>query len=126
MKHNTEAMLEKLAEEIKINQEKIAGCEKEIEDAKKKIFESLEKNELETVVIGENEIKITIVRPTTLKFDEEGLKSSLSESQWRQITKTVLDKKALEDAVARGKIEISIVGENSKEVASKPYLRITQ
>jgi preprotein translocase subunit SecF len=127
MNHQTKTMLEKLAEEIKIQQGKIVDLEHEIAKAKKKIFDALESNEVDTITVGESEseTKITIVRPTSLKFNEEKLKEKLSDKQWRQITKTVLDKKAIEDAVARGTIDISIISANSVEVASKPYLRIT-
>jgi hypothetical protein len=69
---------------------------------------------------------VTVVRPTRLEFNEAGLEKALSEALWRQVTKRVLDKKALEDAVSRGKIDISVVSENSKEVATKPYLKITR
>lgn len=125
--YQTKEMLEQLVEEIKIQQGKIVDLEHEIAKAKKKIFDALESNEVDTITVGESEseTKITIVRPTSLKFNEEKLKEKLSDKQWRQITKTVLDKKAIEDAVARGKIDISIISANSVEVASKPYLRIT-
>ena len=128
MNHQTEKMISKLLDEIKENQEKLADAEYAIASAKTKIFDSLESNEIETVTVGEeeNQVKVTIVRPTTLKFNEDGLQKSLTPAQWRQVTKTVLDKKALEDAVARGKVDIGIVGKNSEEVASKPYLKITR
>jgi hypothetical protein len=128
MNYQTEKMLSNLLEEIKENQAIVADAESAIADAKKKILQSLENNEIDTVTIGEEEsqIKVTIVRPTTLKFNEDGLQESLTPTQWRQITKTVLDKKLLEDAVARGKVDISIVSKNSKEVASTPYLKITR
>lgn len=127
MNHQTKKMLEQLIEEMKIQQGKIVDLEHEVAKAKKKIFDALENNELDTITIGESEseTKITIVRPTSLKFNEEKLKEKLSDKQWRQITKSVIDKKAIEDAVARGTIDISIISANSVEVASKPYLRIT-
>ena len=127
MNHQTKKMLEQLVEEIKTQQEQLVDLEHEIAKSKKKIFDALENNEVDTITIGESEseTKITIVRPTSLKFNEEKLKEKLSDKQWRQITKTVLDKKAIEDAVARGTIDISIISANSAEVASKPYLRIT-
>ena len=127
MNHQTKKMLEQLVEEIKTQQAQLVDLEHEIAKSKKKIFDALESNEVDTITIGESasETKITIVRPTSLKFNEETLKAKLSANQWRQITKTVLDKKAVEDAVARGTIDISIISANSVEVASKPYLRIT-
>ncbi len=127
MNHQTKKMLEQLAEEIKIQQGKIVDLEHEIAKSKKRIFDALESNEIDTITIGESEseTKITIVRPTSLKFNEEKLQEKLSDKQWRQITKYVIDRKAIEDAVARGIIDISIISANSVEVASKPYLRIT-
>jgi len=121
------ASLKQWAEEIIKKKEEIALLEKEISQKQEKVFETLEKNELETIVVGESEseIKITIVRPSTLKFKEDALQEQLSAKQWRQITKTVIDKKAVEDAVARGIVDISVISKNSSEVASKPYLKIT-
>lgn len=107
--------------------EQLATLEKKIAEVKEKLMEKLENSELETITVGEvgAEVKVTIVRPTTLKIDEAGLESALTKPQWKLVTKQVVDKKALEDAVVRGKIDANIVAENSKEVASRPYLRIT-
>ena len=69
--------------------------------------------------------KVTIVRPTSIEIDEEGLKKALTASQWKAITTLSLDKKKLEDNVARGKIDIDVVANNSTEKPKKPYLKIT-
>ena len=69
--------------------------------------------------------KVTIVRPTSIEIDEEGLKKAITASQWKAITTLSLDKKKLEDHVARGKIDIDIVAKNSTEKPKKPYLKIT-
>lgn len=108
-------------------QEEMAKLEKRLATIKSKLMQKMEDAELETITLGEEgaTVKVTIVRPTTLKIDEEGLKEALPKVVWNSITKTSVDKKALEDAVVRGKIEPSVVASNSKEVASKPYLRIT-
>ena len=128
MNHQVKTAIEKTLDKIQDEQEKLQDIEKSISELKEKLFDLLEKHELETVMVGEDghEIKVTIVRPTSLKLNEEGIKSEISDAQWRQITKNVIDKKALEDAVARGNIEISVVSNNSKEVALKPYLKITR
>lgn len=99
----------------------------EIQDIKEQIMKTMESEGLETLLVGEddNQHKVTIVRPSVLKLDEEGLETALSKAQWKLVTKQTIDKKALENAVVRGKIDPLIVSENSKEVPSKPYLRIT-
>lgn len=106
--------------------EQLKQLDAELQDTKLKIMQKMEIEALETLVGGENdEYRVTIVRPSTLKIDEEGLESSLSKAQWKLITKHSVDKKALENAIVRGKIDPSIVSDHSKEVLSKPYLRIT-
>lgn len=99
----------------------------EIQGIKEQIMKTMESEGLETLLVGEddNQHKVTIVRPSVLKLDEEGLETALSKAQWKLVTKQTIDKKALENAVVRGKIDPLIVSENSKEVPSKPYLRIT-
>ena len=128
MNHKTTTAIEDLLNEIDFHQQEADVHSEKVAKAKESLFALLEKHELETIKVGEDgdSTKVTIVRPTSMEFNEEGLKDSVSDSVWRQITKLVLDKKALEDAVARGKVSVDIVAENSKEVAKKPYLKITK
>jgi hypothetical protein len=122
------SVIERLLAEYAEQQEALANISDALEKTKTKLMEYLEKNSLDTVTVGDEEdiTKVTIVRPTKLVFDESGLESALTKPQWSSITKRVVDKKALEDAVARGKIDISVVEQNSKEVGTKPYLKITR
>jgi hypothetical protein len=128
MQHNTTEAIKRLAEEHFRLKGLIEKHEEQLTENHQRIRELLERQEVETVTVGEEDdtIKVTVVRPTRLEFNEAGLEKALSEALWRQVTKRVLDKKALEDAVSRGKIDISVVSENSKEVATKPYLKITR
>ena len=128
MNYQTERAIEDLVDEIDFHQQEADIHLDKVGKAKEALMALLEKHELETVKVGEDgeSTKVTIVRATSMEFNEEGLKKSVSESVWRQITKVVLDKKALEDAVARGKVPIETVADNSKEVAKKPYLKITK
>ena len=128
MNYQTERAIEDLVDEIDFHQQEADIHLDKVGKAKEALMVLLEKHELETVKVGEDgeSTKVTIVRATSMEFNEEGLKKSVSESVWRQITKVVLDKKALEDAVARGKVPIETVADNSKEVAKKPYLKITK
>ena len=119
--------IERLLEEHHAIADEMTLLDERLTKVKKTLMEKLESAELETLTVGEegSEIKVTIVRPTTLKLNEAGLEKDLSSAQWKLITKKVVDKKALEDAVVRGKIDPTVVADNSNEVASKPYLRIT-
>lgn len=128
MNARTENAIEDLLDEIDFHQQEADVHANKVSKAKEALFALLEKHELETVKVGEegDSTKVTIVRPTSMEFNEDGLKKSVSDAVWRQITKLVLDKKALEDAVARGKVSVDIVADNSKEVPKKPYLKITK
>jgi hypothetical protein len=128
MNYQTENAIQELLDTIDFHQQEADIHDKAVNRAKEALLTLLEKHELETVKVGEDgeSCKVTIVRPTTMEFDEAGLKDSVSESVWRQITKLVLDKKALEDAVARNKVPLEVLAKNSKEVAKKPYLKITR
>jgi hypothetical protein len=119
--------VESLLNEHQSIKDTINDLDAQLTKLKEKIFGHLEDNALETLEVGEegSVIRVTIVRPTTLKIDEAGLEQALTKPQWKLITKQVVDKKALEDAVVRGKIDTNIVADQTKEVASKPYLRIT-
>jgi len=128
MNYQTERAIEDLLDDIDFHQQEADVHEKRVSEAKEALFALLEKHELETIKVGEEgeSAKVTIVRPTSMEFDEAGLKDAVSETVWRHITKLVLDKKALEDAVARGKVSVETVAQHSKEVAKKPYLKITR
>lgn len=128
MNHMTTKAIARMLATIGEAEERVAALQAEIETAKAEMFAMLERNELDTmeVELDEGTAKVTIVRPTQLKFDEDGLSSELSAQMWSSVTKRVLDKKALEDAVARGKIAPTIVAKHSAEVPTKPYLRITR
>ncbi len=126
MKRQIEAMTVLVQEHHEVQVE-IAELESRLNKIKSKLMDKLEEYELETIVLGDEGegVKVTIVRPTTLKIDENGLQQALTNAQWKSITKQVIDKKALEDAVVRGKIDAVTVSDHTKEVASRPYLRIT-
>lgn len=129
MHHKTTEAMKNLLIAIESAQQEVDTWTEELSSAKEELFALMEENTLDTVTIqvfeGEDQ-KVTIVRPTQLKINEEGLQDAVSEAIWRTITKRVIDKKALEDAVTRGKVEAETVSKHSKEVATKPYLRITR
>lgn len=128
MNHQTDWAIERLLGKIQELEESLRIAQDQLGSAKEELIALLEKHGVDSIetVIDEAPVKVTIVRPTQLKLDELGIEKSVSDSIWRSITKRVIDKKALEDAVSRGKVEPYIVSKNSKEVATKPYLRITR
>ena len=104
----------------------------ELEDMRKlieaEIIDRLEQNEadkIETNFEGSS-YTATIVRSSSLKFDEQGLAGAMSPSMWTQISRRVLDSKLLEDKVARGSIDVDTVAKYSEEVERKPYLKLTK
>ena len=128
MNHMTEKAIERLLIEIQSSEEELQTWQAQVEQSKKELLDLLEKHNIsstEQEVQGES-VKVTVVRPTRLEIDEDGLEQELTDSLWRLVTKVVLDKKALESAVAKGKIEPQTISKHSKEVATKPYLRITR
>lgn len=127
-KRSLQVVQELLSEYAELNDE-IAELNDTLQKVKDRIFKYLEDNELETLEVGDEEdsvARVTIVRPTTLKIDEERLEEALTAKQWAQVTKMSVDKKALENAVVRGVIEASIVADVSTEVPTKPYLKVTR
>lgn len=128
MNHMTEKAIERLLVEIQSSEEELQTWQAQVEKSKLELMELLEKHNIsstEQEVQGES-VKVTVVRPTRLEIDEDGLREDLTEAIWRLVTKAVIDKKALESAVAKGKIEPQTISKHSKEVATKPYLRITR
>lgn len=128
MNYQTEQAIERLLIEIESAEEEAQNWQAQVDKSKAELFALMEKHDLSTieVEIQEEGQRATIVRPTQLKIDEQALQDAVSEAIWRTITKRVIDKKALEDAVTRGKVEAETVSKHSKEVATKPYLRITR
>ena len=128
MNYQTEEAFKRLLVEIQTAEEEVQDWQAQVDKSKAELFALMEKHDLSTieVEIQEEGQRATIVRPTQLKIDEQALQDAVSEAIWRTITKRVIDKKALEDAVTRGKVEAETVSKHSKEVATKPYLRITR
>lgn len=128
MNHKTEEAIARLLLEIQSAEEEAQTWQAQVDKSKSELMELMDKHDLSTIAVPvrEEDQRVTVVRPTQLKINEEGLQDAVSEAIWRTITKRVIDKKALEDAVTRGKVEAETVSKHSKEVATKPYLRITR
>lgn len=79
-----------------------------------------------TVVDGDKQYKMTFVANDRVSLDEEGLKKALPAKLWKRVTKEVLDRKKLEDAVNSGEVTPEIVGAYTSVSRTKPYIRFTE
>lgn len=104
---------------------------KDLTDDKKvlqsKIISFLEENESSTVEweLNGRPSKATVVYSSVLKFDEDGLSEALTARMWNEISTRKLDQKKLEDKVARGSIDPTLVADHSDEVPRSPYIKIS-
>jgi hypothetical protein len=71
-------------------------------------------------------IQGTVILGTRIKIREAQLKKALGAKGWARITSLTLDKKKLEDAIARGDIDPNVVAQYSDELPNKPYIKITE
>ena len=71
-------------------------------------------------------VTVTVVEAERLQLDEGMLRRKLGSTAYRKICKLSLDRKLLEDAMARGEIDANTVAECSTLVPNKPYLRLTE
>jgi len=79
-----------------------------------------------TTSVTEGSLKITgtLVESTGLTIDEERLKRAVGATKWQGITSRVLDRAKLEDAIAKGTIDPTLVAECSQETPRRPYVKV--
>lgn len=70
-------------------------------------------------------LKATLVERAVPKYDERGLAKALGAPVWNKITKKVLDKAKLEDAVSNGDIDVNVVAQYTTIQEQKPHLRFS-
>ena len=78
---------------------------------------------LSTVYKGQR-ITATKVQSSTLKIDEDGLAEAVGPQKWVTISKRVLDRKLLENAVVADKFDPNLLAQHSEEVPRAPYVRV--
>jgi len=96
-------------------------------DAAKKYLAALDGegiDSLSTIHKGQR-ITATKVQSSTLNIDEGGLSEEIGPSKWVTISKRVLDRKLLEDAVTKDRIDAGLLARHSNEVPRAPYVRVT-
>jgi hypothetical protein len=67
--------------------------------------------------------KLSIVESSTLQIDEAMLKKKIGAKMWEKISRRLLDKKLLEDRIAIGEIDPTVVAGCATEVPRSRYLR---
>jgi hypothetical protein len=68
----------------------------------------------------------TLVESEVEEIDQERLKKALGATTWNKLTTASLDKKKLQDAMARGLVDPNVVAQCSSPVKRKPYIKITE
>ena len=121
--------LDKMLSEFAEMKAQLSEMQEECKKLEQKIIDYLQVDSTQTIEWEHSTsgvvAKATVVFGSTVKIDDEGLQEELPTAIWNKITTKVVDKSALEDMVARGKIDIGLVAKHSTEKPSKPYIRIT-
>lgn len=71
-----------------------------------------------------DEVKGTLVEAQRVVYDEQALEVALAD-KWSRVTKTTLDTKKLEAAIALGDVDPNVVAVCSEVRDNKPYVKIT-
>lgn len=119
--------LDRWLTEIADIKDQIAALEERRKELEAKVIERMDATESTSVRFEYNdkERKATLVHSSTMKIDADGLRDELPPRIWKTISKQVVDERALEDQVARGRIDINVVAKHTTEHPRKPYLRMT-
>jgi uncharacterized protein (DUF342 family) len=68
----------------------------------------------------------SVVRPTSVKVNEDELRARVGEEVWGQITKPVLDDNLLSGAISKGIVSIEVVSDCSTVTHRSPYIRLSK
>lgn len=71
-------------------------------------------------------VKATVVRRPVTTYNEAGIKKALGAVLFRKVSKQVLDKKALEQAVNDGIVDINVIAAHAEVKDSKPYISFSK
>lgn len=72
------------------------------------------------------DVKITYVQRTNTTLDEAGLKKEIGLKRWTRISKSVIDRRKLEQLIESGEIDPMTVGKYLTQTSTKPHLRVTE
>ena len=85
-----------------------------------------DKNKSSIIVLSpDDSYKVTLVEGSRLIIDEDRLHKKLNAAQWKSVTKSVMDRGLLENAINAGDVDAQVVAEASTEIANAPYIKVT-
>jgi hypothetical protein len=98
---------------------------KELDKVEQRLVSAMDSKGQKSVSAQNGDVKGTLVTGSRMVIDEEKLKKSLTASQWRAVSKSVLDKEKLEASMVVGTVDPNTVAAATEEKDNKPYIRVT-
>lgn len=93
------------------------------EEQQERVVKLLEQQGRKSATNGS--VRARLVIGSSTRYDERGLAKALGAPVWNKVTKKVLDKGKLEDAVDKGDIDLNVVAQYATVTPNKPYIRLT-
>lgn len=115
--------LARLAQEHKEIKNRIKALEAKAGKRKDVILAELERRGLKA--IETEEVRVTMVQRTVVNYHVDQLKERLGPSKFKRITKPVVDKDALAEAVQQGKVNMEDVDACSSLQYQAPYITVS-
>jgi hypothetical protein len=106
----------------------LADAEAEVRSVQSTLIAAMQESD-ERTVTGEDDGQVvtgTLVEPTKIVIDEKRLKKTIGATTFRKVTKEVLDKTKLENAVKEGLVDMKDVATSSDEVPIAAHVKITR
>lgn len=106
----------------------IKQMEEDLTDVQTDLIEWLDDKNQKTLSVStaSGKVKGTVVRGSRMVLDESRLKKLLGARLFNKATKRVIDKKKLEDLIARSEIQALDVAACTDENFNRPYIKITK
>lgn len=102
------------------------AAELDCADAQDQLIHVMGDQKTSTTTVDGYRVTVTKVEAVVLVTEEDPLKKRLGARLWDRVTVKKLDKSKLEDAIARGEVDPTVVAQCSKEVPRKPYVKLTE
>lgn len=96
--------------------------------ARQDLLDKLQDSGRKTITVEDGDgtkLKATVVRGSNLHVVEERLKKALGAQLWKKVSVQKLDRKLLEDKIASGEVDPTVVAECTVETVRKPFVKIT-
>jgi len=97
----------------------------ELSGLRSEILEAMGSDDHKEGEVNGELVSITVVRPTSLEYDEAAIREEVGEAMWKKLTRPVFDPQLLADAVSNAEVDRSVVARHVKTVSRSPYPRIS-